>query len=104
MILCYVRILREESPSASCVKAVRELSQLIENFQSEYNFLDPMKNFKIKDMQYIENMDRKRMLEGTLESYECVLCPQFEEHVCTNQCNHSMSCLCHPMNAVSIPT
>lgn len=72
---------RGDHPSVCCVEAVQELSRLTEKFQSGSYFMDPIKNLKIKDLKYIEMIDKKRWLESVLETYECIRCPHFEEHV-----------------------
>ena len=74
-------VFSEDQPSAFCTKAVQELSRLTEEFYSRCTFLDPIKHFKINDMQFIDIMDKKRKIEETMESYECINCPHFEEHV-----------------------
>lgn len=72
---------REDQPSASCMKAVQELSRLAEEYRKGCCVVDPIKSLKIGDMEYIERSYKKRKLEDALDSYECTRCPRFKEHV-----------------------
>ena len=46
-------------------------------------FLDAIQDLKVTDIEYVQVTENIIQLEGTLEGYECLHCPQFQNHVCS---------------------
>ena len=60
-----------------CSKAVQELSHLTETYCNGC----PVRDLKIKDLEYIQMSDEKKILESVIGTYDCIQCPQFKKHV-----------------------
>ena len=48
----------------------------------DLKFLDPVQDLKVTSMEYVQMSEHNFQIESTLESYNCVGCPQFLKHVC----------------------
>lgn len=43
--------------------------------------LDPLKDLKINDMDYVSMLKEMKEMEDSMEQYGCIQCPAFEKHV-----------------------
>ena len=51
--------------------------------------LDPVKDLKMGNLDFVEMKQEKERFEGTLEHYSCIRCYQFKEHVSASQCGRT---------------
>ena len=72
---------REFVLQAPTLKARQELSQLVADNPQGLPSLDPMRDLKLNDMQYVEMREEKEQFESTMPLYRCINCPDFEQHV-----------------------
>ena len=74
-------IYREYPHSSAAVKVRQDLLRLVEDNPQGITCLDPMKDLKVNTMEYMELKDEKYRLEKTMCYYDCVRCPDFDDHV-----------------------
>lgn len=72
---------REYPLQPATLKARQELLQLVVDNSDDLPYLDPMRDLKINDMEYVELREKRVILESMVTSYDCVHCPLFERHV-----------------------
>ena len=72
---------RENPPSESTILASQELFRLLESSPDGVSCLDPIRDFNMKNIDIVENINRINKLEVSINSYKCVDCPQFTQHV-----------------------
>ena len=78
MLLC---VARSNAPAANTTKAVELLRKYSEGYPEGLELLDPVRDLKIKELSFVEMMEEKRAVEGTMSYFTCLSCPNFEEHV-----------------------
>ena len=71
----------DDPPSQTTVTAGQELLRLIEANPDGLTYLDPIKDFNMKHLEVVEKVKRVNQLESSINSYQCIECPQFEKHV-----------------------
>lgn len=74
-------VARSSAPAADTTKAVELLRKYSEGYPEGLELLDPVKDLKIKELNFVEMMEEKRTVEGTMSYFTCLSCPNFEEHV-----------------------
>lgn len=71
---------REDPPSEACAKAVQKLTELVKKCEVG-RYLDPVKDLKINDIDYVHMLNERKGLECSIQLEECIQCPAFEDHV-----------------------
>ena len=87
---------RDSPPAPVAAMATQALLRLTEEFPS---IVDPVRDLKITDMEFVQMKEEKEQFEAALEYYSCKRCPEFEQHVrlsCTAQ--HGF-CTCHGLGS-----
>eukprot|EP00794_Sanderia_malayensis_P015879 gene15879-17479_t len=71
---------RDDPPSQTTVKAGQELLRLVESDPNGLPLLDPIKDFNLKNLEFVEKIKKKNQLENSINGYNCIDCPQFVKH------------------------
>ena len=74
-------VARSNAPAADTTKAVELLRKYSEGYPEGLELLDPVRDLKIKELSFVETMEEKRTVEGTMSYFTCLSCPNFKEHV-----------------------
>ena len=61
--------------------AGQELLRLVESDPNGLPCLDPVKDFNLKNLDFVENVQKISRLEGSINNRQCLDCPQFLQHV-----------------------
>ncbi|XP_055345484.1 SKI2 subunit of superkiller complex protein-like [Paramacrobiotus metropolitanus] len=81
------RIMSEAEAAKTSNKAKKSFQEVIEKVASQISGLkkleplSPNKDFKLTDMQFIEQWEEMLALESTLNYFDCRKCPDFYKHV-----------------------
>ena len=81
IIFEYIVIFREDPPSQTTVSAGQELLRLVESNADGLTYLDPIKEFNIRDIFVAEKAKKVNQIEAAINAYKCIDCPQFPQHV-----------------------
>lgn len=73
-----------DPPWPVTTNAVQGLLRIVEAFPSGVPTLDPVADFKLTNMEFVERKMEKQQFEQTMVHYTCIRCPQFKEHVSHN--------------------
>ena len=80
--LNYLSLLRDSPPGRDTSRAVQELLLLVDaHTQGGLHILDPVRELKVTDMEYVEMRDERNQLVHLLSELSCRHCPLFEDHV-----------------------
>lgn len=80
---------RDDPPSQTTAVAGQELRRLTESNSDSLAFLDPIKDFNMKHLDVVEKVKRINQLEISINSYQCIECPLFIQHVRSyNTCSY----------------
>ncbi|KAK6195918.1 hypothetical protein SNE40_001245 [Patella caerulea] len=71
---------KDNPPSKSVSVVAQELIRLTQANPQGLKGLDPVKDFRIKDIDYIEQFRSLQFLEESFGEYNCIHCPLFDEH------------------------
>ena len=77
---------RSEPPSQSVVTASQELLRLTEANPDGLPGLDPVRDLHLRDIELVEKFRALDLLRGKFDTFNCVNCPRFTEHVCILLC------------------
>ena len=61
--------------------ATQTLLRLTEAFPGGVPYLDPVRDLKLSNMEFVEMREEREQFEATLQHYSCKRCPEFEKHV-----------------------
>ena len=74
---------RKNPPAPETLKAVDALYKLSDSPLRSLKLLDPVKDLKMSDIDYVTTKEEFTVVEQTMNCYTCVTCPKFSEHVRT---------------------
>ena len=72
---------RNDPCGQSTSTATQELLRLIESDSSPMTSLDPIKDLHLRDIDFVEKLQRYLFLKKDFENYACLQDPQFLENV-----------------------
>ena len=70
-----------DPPWPATANATQGLLRIVEAHFSGIPLLDPVADFKLTSMDFVERKMEKQQFEQTMIHYSCLSCPQFKEHV-----------------------
>ena len=72
---------RDNPPGQSTSVATQELLRITEANPGGLEALDPIKDLHLRDLDLVEKFRERDALEGLLDQYSCLNCPNLLEHV-----------------------
>ena len=73
--------LRKNPPAAETIEAVKILLKLSDPSSKGPVILDPMRDLKKTDIDYVTAREEYTVVTETMNCYTCITCPDFSEHV-----------------------
>jgi len=84
--IVYVFNFRNDPPSQSTIIVTQDLLNMAYDWQSTTSSspmprLDPIKDMKMTDIEFVDQTKRVQLLEKQLSSFQCLKCKEINEHV-----------------------
>ncbi|XP_041370282.1 LOW QUALITY PROTEIN: helicase SKI2W-like [Gigantopelta aegis] len=73
---------KDDPPGQSVSIATQELMRLTEANPSGLPGLDPVKDLRVRDISLVEQFRALQLMEEVFSKYQCIHCPNFDDHFC----------------------
>ena len=72
---------RDDSPGPSVIMAAQQLWTIAEMNRGGLVPVDPVKDFRMKDIDTVELVKNLQLMRTNLDTFQCLQCSMLEEHV-----------------------